>query len=78
MPIGRRLQPKKQAARMAQGALPYHPSGHQFVHRAEGNPDPGIPGDFRQFLQRGQAVFLLVDERPQLIQLTLEQMQVAK
>ena len=31
-PIGRRLQPKKQAARLGQGALPDHPSGHQFVH----------------------------------------------
>jgi hypothetical protein len=63
---------------MVQGALPYHPGGHQFVHWAEGNPDPGISGDFRQFLQGGQMVFLLVDERPQLIQLALVQMQVAE
>jgi hypothetical protein len=46
-PICRQFQPKKQAARMAQGALASHPSGHQFVHRAEGHPDPGIPRDFR-------------------------------
>jgi len=34
-PIGRRLQPTKQAARIAQGALPYHPGGHHLAHRAE-------------------------------------------
>ena len=46
---------------------------NSFVHWAEGDPDPGIPVDFSQFLQRGQVAFLLVDERPQLIQLALVQ-----
>jgi len=63
---------------MTQGALPHYPGRHQFAHRAEGNPDPGIPGDFSKLLQGGQVVFLLIDERPQLIQLALVQMQVAE
>src|SRR5438094_9818343 len=60
MLICRRFQPKKQAACMGQGALANHPSGHHFAHRAEGDPDPGIPIDFRQFLQRGQMALLLI------------------
>ena len=59
MPIGRRLQPKKQGARMAQGAFPTTHAGTSLYTGLEGNPDPGIPGDFRQFLQLGQVVFLL-------------------
>jgi len=51
-PIGPPISAEQQAACIAQGALPHHPGGHHFVHGAEGNPDPGIPVDFSQFLQR--------------------------
>ena len=48
------------------------------MHRTEGNPDPSIPSDGGQFLQRRQAGLLLGNEGPQLIQLTLEYMQMTK
>jgi hypothetical protein len=78
MSIGGRFQPKNQPARMGQSPLADHPGRHQFAHRAEGNPHPGIAIDFLQLLQRRQVRFFLVDERPQLIQLALRQMQIAE
>jgi hypothetical protein len=76
--IGRCFELGNQLSCSAEGAFAYDPGQYQFVHRTEGDPDPGIPSNGGQFLQGRQAGLLLGNEGPQLIQLALEYMQMTK
>jgi hypothetical protein len=77
-PVGRRFQPKHQPAGVLSRPLAHDPGRDQCAHGAASDPYPGIAIDSGQLLQRRQMVFLLRNTCPQLVQLTLAEMQVAE